>query len=192
MDARGYSLIETSVVLAIVLLVAALSAPSVLSARDDARARGAADHLASLLHLARIESLKRHVNVAVRFEADGADFRFGMYSDGNGNGVRTVDIEEGLDPSIRAGERLLQQFPGVRFALDPGVPLVDGEEGGTADAVRVGRSRMLSFGPTGTSTSGTLYLLGRARRQLAVRVLGPTGRIRVFEYRYADGTWGSR
>lgn len=190
MHSRGYSLLETTVVLAIVLLAAALSAPSVLSARDAARARGAADHLASLLHLTRIEALKRQANVAVRFEPEGEDFRFRMYADGNGNGVRTTDIEDGLDRPIRPGERLLHQFPGVRFALDAGVPLVDGEDGGTAEAVRVGRSRMLSFSPTGTSTSGTVYLLGRAGRQLAVRVLGPTGRIRIFEYHRADRVWG--
>jgi hypothetical protein len=46
---------------------------------------------------------------------------------------------------------------------------------------------MLSFSPTGTSSSGTVYLRGRAARQRAVRVLGGTGRIRSYDFDF--GTW---
>lgn len=188
----GYSLIEVTVALGILLVLAATATPSLLAARDDARARSAADHVSSLLHLARLEAVKRHVNVALRFEAEGTDFAFALFADGNGNGVRSADIDDGLDEPLRPRERLAQHFTGVRFALEQGVPLIDGDDASTGDGVRVGRSRMVSFSPVGTSTSGTLYLLGRGRRQFAVRVLGPTGRIRSFEYHFVDGTWRPR
>ena len=51
------------------------------------------------------------------------------------------------------------------------------------DALRIGGSELLSFSPTGTATSGTLYLAGRTGLQYAVRVLGATGRIRTVDLR---------
>jgi hypothetical protein len=148
--------------------------------------------MASLVHLARLEALKRHANVALRFEPDEADFQFGLYVDGNGNGVRTADIDAGVDRRIRPMERIDHQCPGVRFALEDGVPDIDGAAAGDAGAIRVGRSRMVSFSPIGASTSGTVYLLGRGKRQFAVRVLGPTGRVRLFEYSFAAEEWRTR
>lgn len=191
MRSSGYSLLEAMLTLAILLTLAGMATPAFLNARDDARARSAADHVASLLHLARAEALKRHVNVALRFEPDAADFRYAMYVDGNGNGVRTADIDGGVDGVIRPSERIGQQCPGVRFALDEQASAID-EDGTTTDPVHVGRSRMVSFSPLGASTSGTVYLLGRGRRQFAVRVLGPTGRIRLFEYNFSAAEWRAR
>lgn len=189
MRTRGFSLLEALVALGVMTVVAAISVPSVIAARDEARARGAAYHLASLLHLARVEALKRHTHVAVRFEPDQDDYCYAFYADGNGNGVRTAEILAGVDAAIRPVERLSYQFgAGVRFGVQPGVEGIDGDDL-AGDPIGVGRSGMISFGPTGTSTSGTVYLLGRGLRQFAVRVLGPTGRIRTFEYRAAAGQW---
>lgn len=192
MRSSGYSLLETTVVLSVLITVAAIATPSLLAARDDARARSAANYLASLLHLARLEAVKRQANVALRFEDEGSDVRLTLYADGNGNGVRTLDIEAGVDGVIRPAEGIGQQSPGVRFAMADGIPDVDGDRSGGRDPVRVGRSGMVSFSPVGTSSSGTAYLLGRGRRQFAVRVLGPTARIRVFEYHFPSGEWRER
>jgi hypothetical protein len=134
-----------------------------------------------------LEAVKRHVHVGLRFEAAGGEDRYVMYADGNGNGVRAADIADAVDRPIRSSEQLAQHYPGMSFGLAPDVPAVDGDEAGEGDVVRVGRSRMVSFSPLGTSTSGTVYLLGRGRQQFAVRVLGPTGRVRSFEFAFADG-----
>ena len=192
MQHSGFSLIETAVALAIIASVAALAAPTMLSARDDARARGAADHVASVLHLARLEALKRNVNVALRFEEEGEEVRFRMYADGNGNGVRTAETRTGIDPALGPGERLTDQFPGVRFAVDEGVTAIDADTTAEGEALRLGASRMASFSPLGTSSSGTVFLLGRGHHQFAVRLLGPTGRIRVLEYSYGVREWSAR
>ena len=185
----GHSLVEALVAITVLCLVAAMAAPSVLAARDDERARSAADYVASLFHLARIQALKRHVNVALRFEPDGDGFRYAMFADGNHNGVRSADIDEGVDPRIRETERVDQQCPGVAFAIDT---LARPVEGDNSSPIQLGRSRMVSFSPLGTSSSGTVYLLGRGRRQFAVRILGPTGRIRTLEYNYAAHAWQPR
>jgi Tfp pilus assembly protein FimT len=189
---HGHSLVEALVAVTLLSLLGAMATPSVLAARDDARARSAADYVASLFHLARVEALKRHVNVALRFEPDGPGFRYAMYADGNRNGVRTVDIDAGTDRCIRQAEHVEQQCPNVTFAIDTLAQSVDGESATSAAAVQLGRSRMVSFSPLGTSSSGTVYLLGRGHRQFAVRVLGPTGRIRTLEYNYTTSAWQPR
>ena len=189
---HGHSLVEALVALTVLCVVAAMATPSVLAARDDARARSAADYVASLFELARVEALKRHVNVALRFEPDEGGVRYAMYADGNRNGVRSADIDEGIDPRIRAAERVEQQCPGVAFAIDALARSVDGESTPGVAAIQLGRSRMVSFSPLGTSSSGTVYLLGRGHRQFAVRVLGPTGRIRTLEFNFAASAWQPR
>ncbi|MCX6551338.1 MAG: hypothetical protein NTY02_10110, partial [Acidobacteria bacterium] len=86
-------------------------------------------------------------------------------------------------------ERLGDHFAGVRFGIADGVT---DPESGTAisgSGLRLGGSDMLSFAPTGGSTSGTLYLRGRSGRECAVRVLGATGRTRVLRYDRSAREW---
>lgn len=138
---------------------------------------------------ARMEAVKRSTAVALRFELFEGEYLYRTYVDGNGNGVRTADIQRGTDRALTALERLGDNFPGVRFALIPAVPDLDGSASG--DAVRVGASHILTMAPNGTSSSGTLYIRGRSG-QFAVRVLGATGRTRVLRYDTGAGRWIAR
>jgi type II secretory pathway pseudopilin PulG len=193
MHKTAYSVVELLVCLALVLLAGAVATPGLLAARDSVRADGATDYLMGVLHGARIEALKRRAHVAVRFEVDGADIVMATYADGNGNGVRAADITSGLDPLLRPRERLSQHFANVAFGFADGVPDVDGVAvGADPDPIRVGKSRMLSFSPVGTSSTGTVYLRARGARQSAVRVLGATGRIRSLSYEHGAGQWAAR
>ena len=193
MRLAGYSLVELLTTLALAATLAAVAAPTVSGARDGIRALGAADYLASVVGLARSEALKRGANVAIRFEAADTGFRYTMVADGNGDGVRSAQIASGVDGPIRAAERLDVQFPGVTFGIADGVgPVEPGDRLADRDPIRFGRSRMVSFSPTGTCTPGTLYVLGHGRRQLAVRLLGATGRLRVLEYSFARASWEPR
>jgi Tfp pilus assembly protein FimT len=193
MSRTGYSLLELMVCLSLAALTFALSGPALLAARDDALAAGAADYVVSELHGARMEALKRRASVAVRFEAAGEDFQMAVYVDGNGNGVRSADIARGEDTLIRTRWVLQEQFAGVRFGFEAGVPDADGgDTSSNTDPIRVGVSRMLSFSPNGTSSSGTVYLHGRGPHQLAVRVLGGTGRIRSLQYEFGARRWVPR
>ena len=190
MSRPGYSVLELMVCVSLAVLLVAAGAPALLASREAVLADAAADDLARALHGARMEALRLRASVAIRFEAEGDDFRLATYVDGNGNGVRAADISSGEDPLVRPRRLLRDQYAGVGFGFKVGVPDVDGgDTSSDPDPIRVGQSRMLSFSPTGTSSSGTVYVHGRGAHQLAVRVLGGTGRIRSFGFDFETWKW---
>lgn len=180
--APGFSFIELLLVLTVVTILSAAAAPVLLAGVDRVRSVAAARSLAQQCGLARLQALGRARYVALQFTPVGDDFAIQAFADGNRNGVRTAEIGRGIDTPLSAPVRLSADFPGVRIALDPGVGL------GT-DPVRLSGGALLSFSPDGTATAGTIYVLGRDRTQLAVRVLGVTGRTRVLKYERSTGSW---
>ncbi len=87
--------------------------------------------------------------------------QYATYADGDADGVSAADIRRGVDRRLTPDERLGDLFPGVAFALPDDVPDVGQTRGGAGrDPVRIGRSRILTFTPIGTATSGTLYVRG--------------------------------
>jgi|TARA_B100002003_G_scaffold72615_1_gene67644 type II secretory pathway pseudopilin PulG len=194
LHAGGVSLLELLVVLGLVALMAALALPSMLGGLDDARGMAAARHVAGLARLTRVQAAMRSTRVGLRFEREGAAYRYSVYVDGNGNGLRSRDIRRGVDKAITPPERLGERFPGVALGIVPGVAAIDGGQplaGGT-DPIRLGSADTLTFSPLGTATSGTIFLRSRRGRQYAVRVLGATGRTRVLAFRHEVGTWTAR
>jgi prepilin-type N-terminal cleavage/methylation domain-containing protein len=186
----GLTLIELMFSLAVVVILAGMSVPVSTAALDDLHTAAAARYVAGLVLSDRMDALKRARSVGLRFEASGSDYAFGPFLDGNGNGIRTADIRSGVDAPLGAAQRLSDRFPGVRFGLQAGAPDADGVRGSSTDGVRVGSARIVTTGPDGTATSGTLYLQGR-RAQYAVRILGATARTRVLKFESGAGTWSS-
>ena len=129
----------------------------------------------------------------LRFDDDGSAIGFAPVADGNGNGLRSAEIADGTDLLRGPRVRLADAFAGVRFAIVDAVPSIDGGPGlaAGADPIRLGSS-ILAFAPTGSATSGTLYLASADRRQFAVRILGATGRVRVFEFDRSTARWVPR
>ena len=169
--------------------VFAVALPLTQTGLDDLRTGMAARYLAGRIVGARVDAVHRSTRVALRFEDAGGELGFALYVDGNANGVRTAEIVNGADPLLRARERLRDRFPGVSFGLDAAVPDLDGHvRQEPDDGVGVGSARLLTLGPDGTATSGTLYLRGRHAR-FAVRVLGATARVRVFKYHPGARVW---
>jgi hypothetical protein len=185
----GLSVLELLLTVAILSTVVAIGVPVVNDTIDLHRTSSAARYLSGRIQLARMEAVKRSANVGLEFEAIGDDYGFAAYVDGNANGIRTTDIRSGVDRLLLPRERLSENFAGVQFGLLPGIPDADGnadQAGG--NGVRIGSARILTLGPNGTATAGTLYLHGR-RLQLAVRVFGATGRTRVLRYEPASRKW---
>jgi prepilin-type N-terminal cleavage/methylation domain-containing protein len=187
---RGFSLLEVLLAVAIGATLVAMAVPVTTGAIDEIRTAGAARQVAAAIGAARFEAVRRGRAVALRFESDGDDYRVSPYADGNGNGVRTAEILTGVDRRIGQVFRLGDHYANVVFGLQPDIADLD-DDSGTTDGVRIGATRLLSLSPTGGATSGTLYIHGR-RSQYAVRVLGATGRVRVFQYDPGARRWNSR
>jgi type II secretory pathway pseudopilin PulG len=187
----GYCLIEVVAALGVAATVSVAAVPQILASVDDSRARGAARYLSTRLQQARMEAVTRSRHVAVRFTAAGSSYSYAVYQDGNGNGVLTRDIQHGVDTEVHAAERLSDQFAGVDFGALPGLPAADA--GGTApgaDPIRVGAANMVSFTSAGTSSTGTLYILGKRNAEYALVIFGETGKVRLLKWNAVTGQWG--
>lgn len=187
----GYTLVELLLVTSLVATLAGIAVPLSSQTIDALRASAAARHVAGRVATIRLDAVRRAAMLALRFErqADG-DYTFLTVLDGNGNGVRAADVTRGLDLQLTAPERLRHKFPGARFGLLPGIPDLDGAAS-SSDGVRIGSSAFLSTAPNGSATGGTLYIHGR-RSQYAIRILGATGRVRLFVYDRGARRWMHR
>jgi hypothetical protein len=174
--------------LSVVLLGVAI--PVGGDALDDMRTRAAARFIAGRIAISRLGAVNQSRAIGIRFVVTMSDYQFTSYVDGNGNGVRTADIQDGTDFSVEVPRQLGSDFRGVRFGLMVGITDVDGVANTNPDGVRIGTPKILTMTPDGTATSGTLYVRG-ARAQYAVRVLGATGRTRVLKYESGSRSWVS-
>jgi len=186
--AGGYTVIEALFVVSLVLTLMAIAVPATLEGLEETRTRSAARFLAGRIRLARAMAAARSKMIGLCFERVDNDYAFGVFEDGDRDGIRTIDIQRGTDRPVEPLTRLTSSFPGVRFGFLDGVPPM-GEDAIDSDPVRAGSSDILTLSPNGTATSATLYICGPTRSQYAVRVLGTTGRTRVFHFSRASSTW---
>jgi type II secretory pathway pseudopilin PulG len=187
-DVRGFTILETLFVVALAVTIVAIALPATLEGLEESRTRNAARYLAARIRLARASAAARSRIMGLRFERLGDEFTFGTYEDGDRDGIRTSDIDRGIDRLVEPIARLSSSFPGVRFGFLDDVPPI-GEDGSDGDPVKAGASDILTLSPGGTATSATLYLCGSTRSQYAVRVLGSTGRTRVLQFNRASSLW---
>jgi type II secretory pathway pseudopilin PulG len=185
----GFSLVELLAAVAAGLAVGAIALPQLGVQRDRIVAAGAARHLASRVCLTRAESLKRGVHVGMAFQPAGASIRYGTFADGNRNGVRSADVTQGVDRQVAPWETLNDHFPGAALGILPQVTDPDTGAPLGGSPLRLGGGSLLSFGPTGGATSGTLYVRGAREQQYAIRILGATGRSRILRFDFPARRW---
>ena len=175
-------------VVALMATMSAMAVPQMLTGIDDRRTLGAARYLSTRMQQARMEALKRSAEVVLRFAGTAPGVAYAAYVDGNDNGVRTRDIERGIDSRLSSDERLPDQFPGVDFGVLPGLPPVDGGVAPGNDPIKLGASNLLSFSASGTSSSGSVYIRGQ-HAQYVIRVFGETGKTRVLKFIARTNQW---
>jgi hypothetical protein len=188
---RGFSLVEATIAIGIVMVMAAVATPAFRARFADAHIVGAGQQFKGHFRLAWSTAVRLNVYAGIRFERE-SDGRvvYSVYKDGNHNGVRSGDIAFGVDERIAGPFPLSGGAPGVRVGINPGVPNLPPESGLlSGDPVRFGSSDILSFSPFGTATPGTFYLAGDSA-QAAVRVNGGTARVRLMLWR--GGRWRER
>ena len=145
MAKTGYSLIELLFVISAAATASGIAIPPLLTALDDYRTAGAVRYISTRIERTRMEAVTRSTNAAMQFVQDGAGYSYGVYVDGNGDGVRTSDITKGIDRRVGAVERLPDNYLGVDFGLLPNLPPVD--PGGTppgVDPIKFGASNLAS------------------------------------------------
>lgn len=194
MDTEGVSLIELLVGCAVVSVLLGMAVPALIATRDDWSVRAAVRYVAGRVMLARARAVRQGVAVGLRFESTGDGYRFGTYLDGDGDGIRTADIDDGVDPELEATQSLRDLYPSVMFALESALPPVEGVHpaGLGFDPIRLGASDILTYTPFGTSSSGSLYLRSQGGQQYAIRILGTTGRLRILRFDWATGAWSEQ
>ncbi len=187
---RGAALVDLVFACGVAATVAAIAIPAVHATRDRDATRMAARYLAHRLHVVRLEALKRNTAAAMRFDPSSLG-KFGAYVDGDGDGVRQADIDAGVDRALAPEGTLADVFGGVDFRILYDVPNPDHTLilTGGSNPLHLGSSNFLSFSPTGTSTSGTIYLSAVSGPQMAVRIMGATGRMRVLWFDPASQRW---
>jgi len=192
---RGWTLVELLVVFALLGLLVAMALPHVVAAAGGVTVRLAADEVMSALRETRIVGLRLGGYVGVKFRtAEDGTVTYAIYRDGDGDGVRTADIDRGVDPIVGMPRRLQHFGRSVRFGFPAGpAPRDPGSPGRRLDRlddpIRFNRSDIASFSPLEGATPGTVYLTDGVRRLVAVRVTGRTGRVRTLTYDAAGETW---
>src|SRR5579864_1759370 len=117
----GYSLLELVFALGLIVTAAGAALPGLQATLNDTRAAGAARYMVTRLQRARMEAVSRSANVAIQFLRTESGYAYATFADGNGNGVRTQDIRDGIDRPLSVLERLPDNFPGVEFGLLSGL-----------------------------------------------------------------------
>jgi prepilin-type N-terminal cleavage/methylation domain-containing protein len=193
--ARGYTLVELLVVVAVLGLVLVLGLPPLLDTTARVRVDLGAAEVVGALRGARSWAIRRNQQVAVKFST-GADGRvaFTLYRDGDGDGVLNRDIDSGVDPQVAPAQTLAHLGRRVRFGFPPGKPPRDPGDprrrlDRLEDPIRFNRSDLASFGSLGGSTPGSLYLTDGRRQLVVVRVLGRTAKVRVLRYDRESESW---
>jgi type II secretory pathway pseudopilin PulG len=189
--ADGHSLVELLFVAGIVATASGIAVPQILAGLDDSRAIGATRYLSSRLYRARAAAVMRSADVAIQFlPAGNGGYTFAEYVDGNRNGVRTHDIDRGVDRRLGGVERLGDSFKGVEFGTIRDLPAVDpggAEPGG--DPIRLGASGFATFTALGTATPGSLYVRSARGAQYVIRIFGETGKTRVLRFNARTSQW---
>jgi type II secretory pathway pseudopilin PulG len=186
----GYSLIELLFALGLIVTLGAIAVPQLLTSVDDVRAAGAVRYMATKLHQVRMEAVVRSSDVAVYVVQASGGYQFATYLDGNGDGVRTRDIQSQVDTQLTPFERLADRFSGVDFGVLPGLPPVDsGSSAPGTDPIKLGSSNILTFTALGSSSTGSLYVRGGRGSQYVIRVYGETGKTRVLRFDAQQRRW---
>ncbi|HUQ87336.1 MAG TPA: hypothetical protein VM096_07240 [Vicinamibacterales bacterium] len=190
-ESRGAALIDIIVCASLCVVMGAIAVPVIGGTLDRERTIIGAQYLAGQLQRARLESLKRARAVAVRIEIMGDRTLLRLFADGNGNGVLQRDIDRGIDLPLTPVQWLDDQARDLSVRINQQVTDVSGAAtlGPGDDPLRIGNTSLLTFSPVGTATSGTLYVAAPQGPQMAIRVFGATGRVRVLMFDARTRQW---
>jgi hypothetical protein len=190
---NGWSLIDSLVTLALVGILVSWAAAIAGRVVADAHTAAAAREFAVLFQALRWKSINENRNAGLFFEQSGGTWQWFEVRDGNGNGLRTAEVQNGTDVKISGPQRVETAHRGVRlgFLMGQAVPAIPPQTGvlGGTDPIRFGNSNLISFSPKGRSSSGTLFITDDRHRLYGVRLYGAATRIRVWRWDDREMRW---
>ena len=193
--AQGFHLVELVVTAAVAALALLVAAPPLARAATQFELRLAAGEVAGSLRQARAYAIRHaaHVGLKFRTSAEGTVY-WALYRDGDGDGVRTADLEAGIDPPVAPPRAFAHFGRRVRFGFPPGQAPTDPSDPRRRldrldDPVRFNRSDIASFSPLDGATPGSIYLTDGARHLVCVRVDSRSGRPRILTWLPDERQW---
>jgi len=152
--ADGFSVTELLAVIALAALGLMATIPSAARFRSSALTAAGARELVVTLQSQRWRAAADGRSHGLLFGRDDRGWHWFEARDGNGNGLRTAEIREGIDPTLSGPHRLEDRLSPVRLgfpALDsiPRIPPARGTIRDLDDPVRIGNTDLLAFTPHG-------------------------------------------
>jgi type II secretory pathway pseudopilin PulG len=183
---------EAVTTLAILGMLLCIVLPALDRMLRRAALRGAAAAVIDVLRVTQEDARLLARDRGVKFEQTGGEWRYAVYEDGNGDGVRNKDIASGVDRLIEGPRALFPRKAFAQVGLAPALP--DPDTGkpmpSGAPAVQFNSSTICSFAPTGDATPGSVYLTnGRADEAAMVRSSGSNGALRILYYGVEGVGW---
>lgn len=154
----GFSLIELLIVVGIIAIIGAVGTPALLSQLPDYRLNGAARTVSSTLQFAKMNAASAGKEYRVEFLLDTSPQRYQIQK---GNAFRGSDswviIPSAYEIPPQVWIDHATDYRGTHYT-------------GTS---------VIAFNPTGTSSSGGVYLANSSGKHRSVKVSSSTGRIRI-------------
>src|SRR5438132_6294734 len=148
---QGFTVIEIIAVIVIIGIVIACSVPAFAAYRRHTSLVAQADQMRSIFRAVRSRAITHNANAGVKFALRGQRWTYALYDDGNANGIRTADINSGIDRCYASPSVVMPEFPFATIGVLPvtirdpdGDPLAP-----TASPVQFGTSSICSFSSTG-------------------------------------------
>jgi hypothetical protein len=145
-----------------------------------------------MMERSRWKALNERRYSGIVFSFRNGSYQASLHADGNNNGIRTAEVNSGIDPLIEPPLRLTRSsddiHAGILNSTIPQIPPRIGAIPQPNDPIKFGRSDIVSFSPMGDSSSGTLYLACVSQKQMyGIVVYGATARMTV--WRFSNYQW---
>jgi hypothetical protein len=192
---QGFQLVDLLVTLAVAAICTLLVTPPLLQLVRGLTVELAAQEVVGALREARAFAIRNSANVGLKFRvAEDGRAAWALYRDGDGDGVRTADIDSGVDP-LAAPFRSLEGFGATaRLGFPPGRPPRDPSNPRQRmtdldDPIRFNRSDIASFSPLEGATPGSVYVTDGLKRLLCVRIDSRSSRARILRWDADADLW---